>query len=479
MQSHSENHEQQPEAGEDSHRKAQIRDRLMESLMEYRIPGIWTDIALSQKFETTTLTVIAMNAVWIGVEIDANDDDDGGMNFFRIVENLFCVYFTFEISCRMLSYKTMRMFFSTDELLRYWNIFDLVLVSFMVLENWILYFIIGDSNIGALSAMRLLRLLRISRIIRMLPELKMMVKSMTAALRSVSSTMILCIGLIYVFAIIMTQWGKEHPTPPEHVDTGTKEDCCTYQWGTIGDSFLSLMQILVYDDTFSLIRITMEYSMFHGLFLICFIIIGSFTMLNMLIGVIVEIVQETKKQEEEKVLLQRVGSLFEKMDADESGTVTKSELIQYADVFASLGLEKSSLMVAFELADKDLTGDLSIEEFVYMVTRLLHPPTSQDLLILQRNVNKICEKFEIQFVEPSGTAQVDNSLGKFIKANKPEHQAGLQGADVQKLKSDMIIAEAESARLREELNLIITKDEGDKGGSGGYQASTGGQGLTE
>jgi hypothetical protein len=44
------------------------------------------------------------------------------------------------------------------------------------------------------------------------------------------------------------------------------------------------MQILVYDDTFDLIRNTMAMSMLMGLLLIVFIIVGAFTVLNMLIG---------------------------------------------------------------------------------------------------------------------------------------------------------------------------------------------------
>lgn len=45
------------------------------------------------------------------------------------------------------------------------------------------------------------------------------------------------------------------------------------------------MQILVYDDTFALIRKTLRINAVYGLLLIVFIIIGAFTVLNMLIGI--------------------------------------------------------------------------------------------------------------------------------------------------------------------------------------------------
>jgi len=57
----------------------------------------------------------------------------------------------------------------------------------------------------------------------------------------------------------------------------------------------------------------MKSNLFMGLLLIVFMIVGSFTLLNMLIGVICENVSETKKSEEEKLLMQKVEDLFEEM----------------------------------------------------------------------------------------------------------------------------------------------------------------------
>jgi hypothetical protein len=57
-----------------------------------------------------------------------------------------------------MSYKRFKYFFQDDyDNMRYWNIFDLSLVSLMVVENCILYYIMDSGSLGVLSALRLLR----------------------------------------------------------------------------------------------------------------------------------------------------------------------------------------------------------------------------------------------------------------------------------------------------------------------------------
>jgi len=360
-------------------------------IAELRNDSCFTNVALAAWFDNLALIVIVLNALWIGVEVDANDGD-GDQTVFDVVEHIFCTLFTLEILIRLFSYKKIKFFF-TDQELYFWNIFDLFLVLLMVVENWILRWVIADEEgaMSSLSALRLLRLLRISRIFRMVPELGMMVKSMAAAARSVSSTMVLAVGLMYVFAIVFTQWGKNQKSfNGTEIDEETGERKTNY-WGSLGYSFLSLMQILVYDDTFALIRDTYETNNLMGLLLIVFIIVGAFTVLNMLIGVICEIVSTTKKEEEEKLLMNKVEDLFAQMDADSSGTISREEFEAKTDLLERLGLDQSTIRLAFELIDDDKSGSLEMQEFVHMVFRLLHPPSSQDLLVIKRNLARLCD----------------------------------------------------------------------------------------
>ncbi len=107
---------------------------------------------------------------------------------------------------------------------------------------------------------------------------------MVAAARSVSSTMFLTVGIIYVWAIIFTNFFKrDNDFNGTAVDAHTGENAPNW-FGRLGWSCMSLMQILVYDDTFALIRQVYIADKGMGLLLIVFIIVGAFTVLNMLIG---------------------------------------------------------------------------------------------------------------------------------------------------------------------------------------------------
>lgn len=343
--------------------------------------------------EKFVLLVIVLNAAWIGVDIDWNDNPESQIPDigFKVVENLFCVVFTVELLLRVLAYRN-KMHFWTDRRMWRWNVFDLFLVLLMILETWVLALLQSGMSMNQLTLLRMLRmsrLMRISRIFRMVPELGMMVKSMAAAARSVSSALFLEIGLMYVFSCIFTQWAKSHSNPCfEQTDNG---ECILDEYfGTVAHSLLSLLQILVFDDAFALIRPTIKDSWYMGYLLIVFMCIGSFTILNMLIGIICEIVSTTTMDEKEKILQQRVRETFIMMDTDGSGCVTKEEFNDSARFqLLKLGIDREVVDNAFEIIDQDGTGEIELEEFLDMIFKLTHPPQTQDVLKLHTKMDKV------------------------------------------------------------------------------------------
>jgi len=246
----------------------------------------------------------------------------------------------------------------------------------------------------------------------LVPELGIMVKSMSAALRSVSSTMILAMLVTYVWGIVLTLWAKGKPAfTGQQREIALKEQQAsgggdqvpdvddTNFFGSLGWSCLSLVSLLVYDDAFSLIRQVMIESKLMGLLLILFIVIGAFTVLNMLIGVICEIVSSTKIEEEEKMLMEKIQNLFAEMDEDGSGNLTRSEFEAKIALLRRLGLNEDVCKLAFDLIDRDGSGTLSMSEFLDVTLRLLHPPASQDLLKIGRNVLSLCDRLGVDGFE--------------------------------------------------------------------------------
>jgi Ca2+-binding EF-hand superfamily protein len=365
----------------------------------------------SEKFGAFILGIICLNGLWISVEIECNDTDQWhcsaggaapvmfGLNPFQFIENIFCVIFTFEIVVRIGAYLKLKFFF-LDKTMRVWNVFDTILVSLMIFENWVVLLLDMDSSgLAMFSIFRLLRLLRISRIIRSSPELSIMVKSLIAAFRSVGTTMALLVGFIYVFAIIMTQWATKNAENDPYIEGEewhtSGNDPRTGLFGTIFCSMLTGAQLIVCDNGMSIARHVMNRSKEYGIFLMIFQYGGAFTLLNMLIGVICEIVSVTKAGELERMRLEKCKKVFKALDEDKSGTISKSEFFAKKHLVIPLGIDDETVEKAFELCDRDKSGDLSPTEFLTLCFKLTQDPETIDIKSMQHNLKKLAMNLKV------------------------------------------------------------------------------------
>jgi len=300
---------------------------------------IFGKLAANKIFEGTTLGFIVLNAGFIGYDADFSARQKGPENLydcedfapsdcyqFIIFENLFAVYFTAEVVIRFLAYKR-----KIDGLWDPWFMFDSTLVLFMVVETWVLPIVGASGPLAQLSVLRLLRLLRITRmakLMRFFPELQIIVKGMVAAVRSVLCTAVLLILILYVWAILFT---SEY-----HQGDADDADCegAVALFGSMGKSMrhLFIMGTILDDITLccNSIRGSSKGTAMLSAFII-FVLISSFTMLNMLIGILCEVVCATGEGERNKNteahVRESITTLFHKMDKDGSGDITRDEFI--------------------------------------------------------------------------------------------------------------------------------------------------------
>lgn len=173
--------------------------REFEMLSLRKIDSLYTHLTMSPKWEKTILSFISFYAMWIGIEIEYNptvndDRDPDKLDIFYVVEILFTVFFIVELWARLKAYKNWTSFFTEKER-NSWNIFDLVLVVFMAAENFLMPFIeeskMVQDYLPRLTTLRLLRMIRLVRILIIVPELKMLINSLFAALRGVGSVGVL------------------------------------------------------------------------------------------------------------------------------------------------------------------------------------------------------------------------------------------------------------------------------------------------
>merc|ERR1719335_1087701 len=171
------------------------------------------------------------------------------------------------------------------------------------METWVLLIVMaaaGGSPLGKnTSILRLFRLLRLSRLmrrLRSLPELMILIKGMVTAMKSVVYVMALLILLTYVFAIAFTQLSV-------NTDVG--------DWA-FSNVALSMYSLLIYGtllDELSSLTDAMRAEVPHQLpILFLFIGLSSMTVMNMLIGVLCEVVSAVADKEKEEIMTETVSA---------------------------------------------------------------------------------------------------------------------------------------------------------------------------
>lgn len=291
-------------------------------------------------FQNTTLFIIVINAGWIFIDVEWNHTSlrkNGRLPLepgSTVVENLFCVYFTFELVVRFLAFRKVH-FCLWDA----WFVFDSALVLFMVIETWVLPLVElisgagGDgggvlSNFSSFRLLRLLRLTRMARVMRFFPELMTLVKGMARAMESVFFVLLFLIMMTYVGAILFTaQLGIPGPDPAPKDDA---EPTAADLFSDMGTSIMTLFTNGVLGDNLAdtLFKIKDESLIMMWLFA-GFMVISGLTLLNMLIGVLCQVIEDTSREEHET---QQVASLraclikaFNEVDTSHDGEIAEAE----------------------------------------------------------------------------------------------------------------------------------------------------------
>eukprot|EP00928_Gymnodinium_smaydae_P079907 TRINITY_DN63738_c0_g1_i1.p1 TRINITY_DN63738_c0_g1~~TRINITY_DN63738_c0_g1_i1.p1 ORF type:complete len:506 (+),score=152.22 TRINITY_DN63738_c0_g1_i1:243-1760(+) len=364
--------------------------------------------AQSRFFEYATLSVIFANAIWMGIDAEFNHAKSLQTTAvgFIVGENLFCTYFFFEIIVRLIAYREKQKIIRDG-----WFLFDSFLVTVYVVETWLLPLFSGSQGnfiekLGFLKLMRLLRLTRLIRLMRSVPELLTIVKGILAATRSVGSVLLFLSILAYVFGIFFTSTYKAQEGDPV---ASSDEPCEVWQDGGatprqclqkafFGDLGTSLFTLLcsgtLLDDVAGLVVTIREDSIIMLFVFFAYIMLSSFTVLNMLIGILCEVVTTTQAEEGEKQRFKAVrevileaftaidtdGSL--RISANEFATLCKDEAV-LETLEKELGIDRASFVEAkeliFEGSDGNRAsafgGELSFHAFVNLVMRLR--PTQQ------------------------------------------------------------------------------------------------------
>ena len=186
--------------------------------------------------------------------------------------------FVVELALRFYVYRTR--FFHDP-----WRVFDFVIVGIALMPTT-----------GALSVLRALRILRVLRLVSMVPSLRRVVGGLIAALPGMGSITVLLTLIFYVFSVVATKLFGTGVGACEAIAGRCDE---MVQWfGTLPASAYSLFQIMTLESwSMGIVRPVMEVYPYAWMFFVPFIMVTTFAVVNLLVGLIVNSMQDAHAEE--------------------------------------------------------------------------------------------------------------------------------------------------------------------------------------
>lgn len=355
-----------------------------------------------------TITAIAANAVIIGFETDYPD-----LAAWDFVENIFLALFTLELVWRLVVITPRRYFMYQGNPDLAWNLFDFMIVSSGIICLFFNLFAGAAHSWGKNAllfriarVLRILRVLRIIRIVRFLKQLYLLVYGFMEGTMAVFWVTLLASFMLYICSVILVRtYGRladvEDPTPGD--------EFLAQHFGSIPRTMFALFELISAPDL-GPYRATMFDNPPLVVFLVTFIILGSFGINGLLVALINESILEknqarieaerVERESKRKEMQQRCRELFDELDVNKNRVLPRSILMNYtgriARLFESLGVnfQRTDLDQMFYIMDYNDTGIIERSEFVQGVVELCDQIRPMSILELHCQVSKCSSKVE-------------------------------------------------------------------------------------
>ena len=213
----------------------------------------------SRPVQLGIIALIISTSVILGLETNAGVMAKFGSLLIRI-DQLCLAVFCLELLAKIFCHRFR--FWKSG-----WNIFDFLVVAVALLPG-----------AGVWAVLRTLRILRVLRLLTVVPSLRKVVAAFIHSIPGLSGVMAVMAIFFYATAVLATGlFGQSHP-----------------EWfGSLGASLYTLFQVMTLESwSMGIVRPVMESHPWAWLFFVPFIIIATFTILNLFIGIIVSTMQE-------------------------------------------------------------------------------------------------------------------------------------------------------------------------------------------
>ena len=223
--------------------------------------GRWIE---SPRVQQVIIALILVNAVTLGLETSAAVMERIG-GLLVTLDRTLLVVFVAEILVKLFAFRAG--FFRNP-----WNVFDFVVV--------------GIALIPSSGPLTVLRVLRVLRLVSMIPRFRFVVEALLRAIPGIASIAGLLVIVFYVAAVMATGlFGRDFP-----------------DWfGSIGASMYTLFQVMTLESwSMGIARPVIEVHGWAWAFFVPFILVATFTMLNLFIAIIVSAMQSMTEEQSRK-----------------------------------------------------------------------------------------------------------------------------------------------------------------------------------
>ncbi|MEH6470082.1 MAG: ion transporter [Halopseudomonas sp.] len=221
-------------------------------------------------FELFVVFVIIGSALLVGAK--TYDLHPLTQQFVIWLDRLITLIFLTEITIRFIGEEDKRQFFKNP-----WNLFDTLIVTISLIPI--------DNTDMALVA-RLVRVFRVLRMVSIIPELRMLLNSLIKALPQLGYVLLLMFIIFYIYAAMgSTLFESINPE----------------LWGDVSISLLTLFRVMTFEDWTDVMYETMAVYPLSWTYYISFIFFTAFAFLNMVIGIVVNVMND----EHNKLLKQK------------------------------------------------------------------------------------------------------------------------------------------------------------------------------
>ncbi|XP_063327596.1 voltage-dependent T-type calcium channel subunit alpha-1H isoform X2 [Pelmatolapia mariae] len=352
---------------------------------------MWCQKVISHRlFDHIVLVFIFLNCITIALERPDIKNDSTERHFLSVSNYIFTVIFLAEMAIKVVALGFC--FGKQSYLQSSWNILDGVLVFVSLIDILVYLAYHGENRIlGILRVLRLLRTLRPLRVISRAPGLKLVVETLITSLRPIGNIVLICCAFFIIFGILGVQLFKGKFYHCEGLDTRNitnKSDClqANYRWIRKKYNFDNLIQALmslfvlsckdgwvtIMYDGLDAVGVDQQPKRNNNpwmlLYFISFLLIVSFFVLNMFVGVVVENFHKCRQdQEEEEARLREEKRL--KMKEKKR---RKAKLGRYYDDYSPLRLSIHSLCTSHHL-DLFITFIICVNVFTMSIEHYKQP----------------------------------------------------------------------------------------------------------